>query len=99
MRRRSARVPITASRSALVPETIENLLFAGRLICADPVAFASVRGMPQCMAMGQATGVAAATTLKVGKRIQDLDGVALSIELARQGVSGIANRDQAEEAV
>ena len=34
---------------ALVPEKIENLMFAGRIISADAEAFASVRGMPQCM--------------------------------------------------
>ncbi|MFV1442096.1 FAD-dependent oxidoreductase [Phaeobacter sp. JH20_30] len=77
---------------ALVPETIENLLFAGRLICADPVAFASVRGMPQCMAMGQATGVAAAMALEGALRVQDVNGAALAGELARQGLAGIADR-------
>ena len=34
---------------ALVPKAIENLMFAGRIISADATAFASVRGMPQCM--------------------------------------------------
>lgn len=77
---------------ALVPETIENLLFAGRLICADPVAFASVRGMPQCMAMGQATGVAAAMALKAALRVQEVNGAALAGELARQGLAGISDR-------
>ncbi|MGB3316067.1 MAG: FAD-dependent oxidoreductase [Albidovulum sp.] len=74
----------------LVPDEIENLMFAGRLVCADPVAFASVRGMPQCMAMGQATGVAAAMALAEAARVQNVDGVALAGELARRGVAGIA---------
>lgn len=77
---------------ALVPETIENLLFAGRLICADPVAFASVRGMPQCMAMGQATGVAAAMALEDALRVQDVNGEALAGVLQQQGMAGIAGR-------
>jgi hypothetical protein len=77
---------------ALVPEAVENLLFAGRLICADPVAFASVRGMPQCMAMGHATGVAAAVALEEQLRVQDVNGDALAEKLARQGVAGIAGR-------
>ena len=77
---------------ALVPETIENLLFAGRLVCADPVAFASVRGMPQCMAMGQATGVAAAMALKGALRVQDVNGETLAAELVRQGLAGLADR-------
>jgi hypothetical protein len=77
---------------ALVPETIENLLFAGRLICADPVAFASVRGMPQCMAMGQATGVAAAMALERALRVQDVNGETLAGVLQQQGMAGIAGR-------
>jgi hypothetical protein len=77
---------------ALVPETIENLLFAGRLICADPVAFASVRGMPQCMAMGQATGVAAAMALEGALRVQDVNGEVLAGVLMQQGMEGIAGR-------
>ena len=43
---------------ALVPKKIANLMFAGRIISADATAFASVRGMPQCMAMGQAARTA-----------------------------------------
>ena len=77
---------------ALVPDTIEKLLFAGRLICADPVAFASVRGMPQCMAMGQATGVAAAMALEGALRVQDVNGEALAGVLKQQGMAGIAGR-------
>ena len=77
---------------ALVPETVENLLFAGRLICADPVAFASVRGMPQCMAMGQATGVAAAMALKGALRVQDVNCETLAGVLQQQGMAGIAGR-------
>lgn len=77
---------------ALVPETIENLLFADRLICADPVAFASVRGMPQCMAMGQATGVAAAMALEGALRVQDVDDETLAGVLQQQGMAGTAGR-------
>jgi hypothetical protein len=77
---------------ALVPETIENLLFAGRLICADPAAVASVRGMPQCMAMGQATGVAAAMALEAALWVQDVNGEALAEKLAGQSVAGIADQ-------
>lgn len=74
----------------LVPRRIENLMFAGRLICADPVAFASVRGMPQCMAMGQATGLAAARALGLSGRVQQVDGAGLAESLSAQGVAGIA---------
>ena len=74
---------------AMVPETIGNLLFAGRLVCADPAAFASVRGMPQCMAMGQAAGTAAAMALAEGLPVQALDHAAIVASLAAQGIRGI----------
>ncbi|WP_343081413.1 FAD-dependent oxidoreductase [Ostreiculturibacter nitratireducens] len=71
---------------SLMPRQIGNLLFAGRLICADPVAFASVRGMPQCIAMGQATGVAAAMALEQGCGVQALDLADLVSRLTEQGL-------------
>ncbi|SLN35272.1 putative FAD-binding dehydrogenase [Roseovarius albus] len=74
---------------ALVPETITNLMFAGRIICADPTAFASVRGMPQCIAMGQATGTAAAQAITDNKPVQEIDTDALITSLTQQGVNGL----------
>ena len=74
---------------AMVPEGIANLLFAGRLVCADPAAFASVRGMPQCMAMGQAAGTAAAMALAEGAPVQALDAGRVVTALAAQGMRGI----------
>lgn len=74
---------------AMVPERVENLLFAGRLVCADPAAFASVRGMPQCMAMGQAAGTAAAMALADGMTVQALDPQRVVDALAAQGMRGI----------
>ena len=44
----------------LLPQKIEGLLVAGRCFSATHDAHASVRSMAQCMAMGQAAGVAAA---------------------------------------
>jgi len=79
----------TISFRAMVPERIENLLFAGRLVCADPAAFASVRGMPQCMAMGQAAGTAAAMALAGGLAVQAIDHASIVSTLAAQGVRGI----------
>jgi len=74
---------------AMVPERLQNLLFAGRLVCADPAAFASVRGMPQCMAMGQAAGTAAAMALADGVSVQALDPQCVVAALAAQGMRGI----------
>ena len=74
---------------ALIPRRIENLLFAGRLVCADPVAFASVRGMPQCMAMGQAAGTTAAIALEAAVAVQDVDRRQIVDTLVAQGVNRI----------
>ncbi len=73
----------------LVPERIENLLFAGRILSAEPLAFASVRGMPQCMAMGQATGTAAALALRDGVPVQAVQGLELVASLRAQGLNRI----------
>ncbi len=72
---------------ALIPAQIENLMFAGRILSADSVAFASVRGMPQCMAMGQATGTAASLALRDGVTVQAVCVDDLVNSLTRQGVN------------
>ena len=76
---------------SLIPQKVTNLMFAGRIICADPVAFASVRGMPQCMAMGQATGVAAAFALQSSLAVQNIDTDALVCALQAQGLNGLGS--------
>jgi hypothetical protein len=48
---------------SLVPQKAEGLLVAGRCFSATHDAHASVRSMAQCMAMGQAAGIAAALSL------------------------------------
>jgi glycine/D-amino acid oxidase-like deaminating enzyme len=74
---------------AMVPREIANLLFAGRLVCADPAAFASVRGMPQCMAMGEAVGIAATIARARNLPVQALDPAEIVAALAARGVRGI----------
>lgn len=76
---------------SLIPQNISNLTFAGRILSADATAFASVRGMPQCMAMGQATGIAAALALRDGCRVQDVNAVDLVAELEEGGVNRIGH--------
>lgn len=66
-------------------------MFAGRIVSADPTAFASVRGMPQCIAMGQATGTAAAIAIKHGKSVQQVDPIAVVEALQQQGVRGLGS--------
>jgi hypothetical protein len=75
---------------ALLPQNISNLMFAGRILSADSVAFASVRGMPQCMAMGQATGTAAGLALRAGQSVQDIHIDTLIQDLTAQGVNRLA---------
>ncbi|WP_171101132.1 FAD-dependent oxidoreductase [Ruegeria sp. HKCCD7255] len=72
---------------SLVPEEITNLMFAGRILSADAVAFASVRGMPQCMAMGQATGTAAAMALGSGIAVQAVPTKNLVRRLSANGIN------------
>jgi hypothetical protein len=74
----------------LVPTVVENLLFAGRNVSADPVAFASIRGMPQCMTMGQAIGTAAAVALRGGITVQAIDGREVAARMQAQGLWGLA---------
>lgn len=81
----------TLSFRSLVPKEIENLMFAGRILSADPMAFASVRGMPQCMAMGQATGTAAAQAIEQRLTVQEIDTAALIESLQSQGVKGLGD--------
>lgn len=58
---------------ALVPKVVNNLMFAGRLISADSTAFASVRGMPQCMQMGQAIATAANIAIENDLPVQKIN--------------------------
>ena len=78
---------------ALIPAEIENLMFCGRIVSADAVAFASVRGMPQCMAMGQAAGTAAKLAIDAGCAVQQVDTGALVADLSAQGVHGLGNAE------
>ena len=64
-------VPLSALISAKCP----NLLAAGGLVAAEPAAFASIRVQAQCMATGQAAGVAAAMASAGDVRRLDLAAV------------------------
>ncbi|TCK99751.1 FAD dependent oxidoreductase [Shimia isoporae] len=72
---------------SLVPEEITNLMFAGRILSADAVAFASVRGMPQCMAMGQAVGTAAAMAIQSNIAVQSVPTTNLIQRLSSNGIN------------
>ena len=69
----------------LVPRNTENLLVAGRCFSASHEAHSSVRSMGQCMAMGQAAGVAAALCVKEHQAPIALDIKMLQHQLIQQG--------------
>ncbi|MCL4533833.1 MAG: FAD-dependent oxidoreductase [Bacteroidetes bacterium] len=69
----------------LVPKTIDNLLVAGRCISVEHMALGSVRGIPLCIATGQAAGTAAALSAKEGVAPRRVDIAKLRDTLAKQG--------------
>ena len=70
---------------SLVPLDVENLLVAGRCISATHEGQGAVRIMPNCMALGQAAGVAAALCAKEGVTPRALDTELLRKHLLEQG--------------
>lgn len=74
----------------LIPKKIKNLLFAGKIMSVDEKAFASVRGMPQCMLMGQATGIGAGEAIKHKVCVQEIDTKEVVQRMIKNGVNGIA---------
>lgn len=69
----------------LIPKGMNNLLMAGRCLSADRVAHSSARVMGTCLAMGQASGTAAAICAAKGIRPKDLPVSELRNLLRRQG--------------
>lgn len=59
--------------SCLVSKNIKNLLAAGKCLSADKYAFAAVRVMPPCFAMGEAAGIAAAIAAEKDISVWDVD--------------------------
>ncbi|MCX6065690.1 MAG: FAD-dependent oxidoreductase [Chloroflexi bacterium] len=69
----------------LLPQKVDNLLVAGRCLSADHDAHASVRSMGQCMAMGQAAGVAAQLSLETGKSPKEANVAQVQARLRNLG--------------
>ena len=69
----------------LVPATVEGLAAAGRNLSSDPATHSFMREIPQCWAMGQAAGVAAAVAVAAGVRLRDVDVAEVRRHLAKQG--------------
>ena len=69
----------------LVPAEMDNLLVAGRCVSVTHRALGSVRVMPQCAALGEAAGAAAALSVQNSCSPRELDVSALQDQLRRQG--------------
>ena len=70
----------------LVPQTVEDLLVAGRCISTTHEALASTRLTPTVMTFGQAAGTAAALSLAAGVTPRNVDVRALRERLIADGV-------------
>ena len=71
--------------SSLISAKCPNLLAAGGLIAAEPAAFASIRVQAQCMATGQAAGIAAAMSAASGAPVQRIAASSVVARLKENG--------------
>ncbi len=71
---------------SLLPRKTDNLIVAGRCLSATHEGQASARNSAQCMAMGEAAGVAAAIALARGIPLKQIDRHELRNRLQEQGV-------------
>jgi hypothetical protein len=71
---------------SLLPKTVDNLLVAGRCLSATHEAQASARNSAQCMAMGEAVGVAATLSLEQGVKPNLIASEVLKETLLQQDV-------------
>ena len=70
---------------ALLPRGVEQLLVAGRHYSATPQAQKISREIPPCMAMGEATGIAAALALGAGVTVREVEVGAIQRRMRAQG--------------
>ncbi len=69
----------------LLPQTLQNVVVAGRCLSATHDAHASVRSMGQCMAMGQAAGTSAALASQADGVIRNLAVADVCARLIQDG--------------
>jgi hypothetical protein len=77
---------ISIPYGALVPETLDGLLAAGRHVSCDPSSHGFMREIPQCWITGQAAGAAAAVALSQGVEPRAVDIARVQRLLRQQGV-------------
>ena len=71
--------------SCLISRNIKNLMGAGKCMSADKYAFAAVRVMPPCFAMGEAAGITAALSLGCGGEPAKVDVKAVQAQILENG--------------
>jgi hypothetical protein len=82
----NARYPnVSIPLGCLVPQALDGLLAAGRNLSCDAATHSFMREIPQCWAMGQAAGVAAAVAVAAGVRVRDVDVTEVQRQLVKQG--------------
>ena len=81
----SAFGPFWSPGSAPWARSVDNLLVAGRHYSATSAAQKISREIPPCMAMGEATGVAAALALHAGVPVRNVDVARVQQVLRAQG--------------
>lgn len=70
----------------LIPREIDGLLVAGRATGGDRIAHAATRNMACCVVTGQGAGVAAATAIRAGAGVREVDPAVIRSTLEDQGV-------------
>ncbi|NOU98272.1 FAD-dependent oxidoreductase [Paenibacillus sp. LMG 31456] len=78
----------------MLPQGKENLIVAGRSVSSDRPVQGSLRVMPNCFAMGQAAGTAAAMAAESNTGFRGVDIRALQITLIEQG-AWLGDREEA----
>jgi glycine/D-amino acid oxidase-like deaminating enzyme len=71
----------------LLPKGIDGLLVAGKTVSFDNEAHARCRLMPECIAMGEAAGTAAALAVKAGVAPRNIDIAVLRAKLTDGGLN------------
>ena len=77
--------PYDIPMRSLIPEKIDNLVLAGRIISGEHRAHASYRVINIAMAIGQAAGTMAAVSIQRNEKIGKLDYAAVRQMLLKQG--------------
>lgn len=79
-------IPMHIPYRSLVPAKLENLIAAGRCLCADVAAHNWLNLIPHSMATGEAAGAAASLSLQSNTNFRDINVENLQGTLKKQGV-------------